>query len=220
MTQEDIKTLLNTESTTAIEDISSSDSEHECCDHDHDHSEHHHETTKEGKAISRNEKKARKLIAKLGLKRITNIQRVTIKRTKNVIFAINQPDVYQIPNSDTYIVFGEARFEDLTSQWQRAAAAQQAYSGMAGGNGAQFPPVHSHDSAALDTNAIGKEASIENSGKESAENEDLGNIDETGLDPKDIETVMKQTNVSRSKAVKALKDSENDIVNAIMALSM
>ena len=37
---------------------------------------------------------------------------------------------------------------------------------------------------------------------------------------KDIELVMSQANVSRSKAVKALKNNGNDIVNAIMELTM
>lgn len=36
----------------------------------------------------------------------------------------------------------------------------------------------------------------------------------------DIELVMSQANVSRTKAVKALKNNANDIVNAIMELTM
>ena len=39
------------------------------------------------------------------------------------------------------------------------------------------------------------------------EEEDEGEIDETGLDPKDIEIVVEQTQVSRAKAVKAFKKS-------------
>ena len=41
-------------------------------------------------------------------------------------------------------------------------------------------------------------------------------VDEEGVEDKDIELVMSQANVSRSKAVKALKNNSNDIVNAIM----
>ena len=41
-------------------------------------------------------------------------------------------------------------------------------------------------------------------------------VDESGVEDKDIELVMSQANVSRSKAVKALKNNSNDIVNAIM----
>ena len=45
-------------------------------------------------------------------------------------------------------------------------------------------------------------------------------IDESGVEAKDIELVMQQANCSKSKAVKALKKCDNDIVNAIMDLTM
>ena len=45
-------------------------------------------------------------------------------------------------------------------------------------------------------------------------------IDETGIEAKDIELVMSQANVSRGKAVRALKNNQNDIVNAIMVSSV
>ena len=41
-------------------------------------------------------------------------------------------------------------------------------------------------------------------------------VDESGLDPKEIEMVMAQASVSRAKAVKALRANDNDVVNAIM----
>ena len=41
-------------------------------------------------------------------------------------------------------------------------------------------------------------------------------VDDTGVEAKDIELVMTQANVSRSKAIKALKTSDGDIVSAIM----
>lgn len=41
-------------------------------------------------------------------------------------------------------------------------------------------------------------------------------MDETGLELRDIELVMAQANVSRAKAVRALRDNQSDIVNAIM----
>lgn len=40
--------------------------------------------------------------------------------------------------------------------------------------------------------------------------------DETGVEQKDIELVMSQANVSKAKAIRALKNNNNDIVNAIM----
>lgn len=44
-------------------------------------------------------------------------------------------------------------------------------------------------------------------------------VDETGVEAKDIELVISQANVTRGKAVKALKNNNNDIVNAIMVSS-
>ncbi|GFR93837.1 nascent polypeptide-associated complex subunit alpha, partial [Elysia marginata] len=55
--------------------------------------------------------------------------------------------------------------------------------------------------------------------QEESEEEDA-EIDETGVEHKDIELVMNQANVSKAKAVKALKSNNNDIVNAIMELTM
>lgn len=52
------------------------------------------------------------------------------------------------------------------------------------------------------------------------EEEEEGDVDESGVEPKDIELVMTQASVSRSKAVKALKKAEGDIVSAIMELTM
>merc|ERR1712189_110236 len=71
---------------------------------------------------SRGEKKARKIMSKLGLKQVTGVSRVTIRKSKNILFVINKPDVYKNPASDTYIVFGEAKIEDLTQQAQMEAA--------------------------------------------------------------------------------------------------
>ena len=64
------------------------------------------------------EKKARKIMGKLGLKQVAGVTRVTIRKSKNILFVINKPDVYKNPASDTYIVFGEAKIEDLSQQAQ------------------------------------------------------------------------------------------------------
>lgn len=50
--------------------------------------------------------------------------------------------------------------------------------------------------------------------KKAEEEDDDGEISEGDIDPNEIETVMNQTNCSRKKAVKALKDSGGDLINA------
>ena len=53
---------------------------------------------------------------------MTGVSRVTIRKSKNILFVINKPDVYKNPASDTYIVFGEAKIEDLSQTAQMEAA--------------------------------------------------------------------------------------------------
>ena len=71
---------------------------------------------------NRNEKKARKAMLKLGMKPYPGILRVTVKKSKNVLFAINKPDVFQSSKGETYVIFGEAKSEDQTGASQAAAA--------------------------------------------------------------------------------------------------
>lgn len=102
-------------------------------------------------------------------------------------------------------IFGEAKIEDLNSQAQ-ASAAQQ----LASQEGAA---EHTHDHGDK-----GKAPEVE--AKKEEEEDDGEEVDDTGLEAKDIELVMAQASVSRKKAVKALKENDNDIVNSIMALSI
>lgn len=107
-------------------------------------------------------------------------------------------------------IFGEAKIEDLNSQAQASAAQQLAQ---------QSANDHSgHDHAADGDKGKAVEG---DAGKKAEEDEDDGEeVDDTGLEAKDIELVMAQASVSRKKAVKALKENDNDIVNSIMALSI
>ena len=73
---------------------------------------------------SRSEKKSRKAMQKLGMKPVPGVLRVTIKKSKNILFVISKPDVFKSPASDTYIIFGEAKIEDLSAQATSAAAQQ------------------------------------------------------------------------------------------------
>ncbi len=46
-----------------------------------------------GAQVNRSEKKARKAILKLGLKSVSGITRVTVKKAKNILFVIAKPEV-------------------------------------------------------------------------------------------------------------------------------
>ena len=48
-------------------------------------------------------------MSKLGLRQIQGVTRITIQKSKNILFVIAKPDVFKSPASDTYVVFGEAK---------------------------------------------------------------------------------------------------------------
>jgi len=177
-----------------------------------DHSEHEHEDDPTSAAAldkiqSRSERKARKALLGLGLKKVPNITRVTLRRPKNVLFVLATPDVYKSPNSDCYIVFGEAKIEDMNSQAQASAAQQLANSGGAG-------------AGTLESTGAGLDEDDDDDDIPDLEApEDDGPVDETGVDPKDVDLVMAQVSCSRAKAVRVLKESGGDLINAIMAAS-
>merc|ERR1712118_243115 len=144
---------------------------------------------------SRSEKKSRKAMQKLGMKPVPGIIRVTVKKSKNILFVIKEPDVFK-PSSDnpkspaTYIVFGKPEIEDLSAQATSAAVEQF----KAPGAGLE---VGADDAPKLEV----------------AEGDDEADEDAAGLDENDIELVVKQAGVTKAKAIKALKQNENDVVN-------
>ena len=159
----------------------------------------------EEKGSSRGEKKARKAIIKLGMKPVPGVERVTLKKSRNMMFVISKPDVYKNPGSDSYIIFGEAKVEDLRARDAELQKQQQATQGGRQGGGDTNSRLAPNQSASAmpSLSAVGEE-----------------DVDESGVDPKDIELVVSQAGCSRGQAVKALKNNDNDIVNAIMELTM
>lgn len=161
---------------------------------------------------NRAEKKARKAISKMGMKQVTGITRVTVKKAKNILFVINRPDVYKSTQSETYVVFGEAKIEDMSAAAQ--AAANQQFGKVPQPAGIDYtkqqPAVDSVAGTSTSDNAAASQ--------QVDEEVDADNIDETGLDADEINTVMQQANCSRGRAVKALRKSGN-IVDAILELT-
>ncbi|KAF5960250.1 hypothetical protein HYC85_001459 [Camellia sinensis] len=198
---ENHKKLLNDEA--VVEDVEEED-EHdddddpEDSDDDDDDKEDGAQGANESSKQSRSEKKSRKAMLKLGMKSVTGVSRVTIKRTKNILFFISKPDVFKSPNSETYVIFGEAKIEDLSSQLQTKAA---------------------HQFRMPDLGSVMAKSDISAAAAGAQADEEEEEIDEAGVEPRDVDLVMTQAGVSRSKAVKALKTRNGDIVSAIMELT-
>ncbi|XP_033235187.1 nascent polypeptide-associated complex subunit alpha [Drosophila pseudoobscura] len=149
---------------------------------------------------SRGEKKARRLLSKLDLKPVENVSRVTMRKNKNILLYIDQPDVFKV--GDSYLCFGDVKVEDIT-QMATAQAAER----------------FRENATAADQSereALAWAKANENDQEEPEFDEELL----MELDDKDIDLVQMQATCSRTKAIKALLDNENDVVNAIMALTL
>ena len=75
------------------------------------------------KKLNRGEKKCRKALMKLGMKQMTGINRVTLKKRDGLIFVINDPEVLKnSANDNSYAIFGELKLEDPNNKFSAAAA--------------------------------------------------------------------------------------------------
>lgn len=85
-----------------IEEVTSDHSDHEGHEHDHDH-DHEEDPTSAAaleKIQSRSERKARKALLGLGLKKVPGITRVTLRRPKNVRSVLNM--AFKMSNSGSF----------------------------------------------------------------------------------------------------------------------
>jgi nascent polypeptide-associated complex subunit alpha len=156
--------------------------------------------------LNRYEKKARKAIGKLGLKPVTGVNRVTVKKAQDILFIIAKPDIYKTSGADTYVIFGEAKIENLSNN-QLASKVKEVIENREGG--AEVTEEKPKEAAPAQEPQAPKIEEIR----------DDEPVDETGISSADIELLMSQSSVSRARAVKALKATNGDIVNAIMQLT-
>eukprot|EP01061_Rhynchopus_euleeides_P017160 TRINITY_DN285_c0_g1_i1.p1 TRINITY_DN285_c0_g1~~TRINITY_DN285_c0_g1_i1.p1 ORF type:complete len:211 (+),score=121.39 TRINITY_DN285_c0_g1_i1:61-633(+) len=139
---------------------------------------------------TRSEKKSRKAMARFGLKPVSGCIRVAIKKSKSVLFVIPEPEVYKSPSANTYVIFGEAKMEDIAGEKEKEM-------------------VKAFAAAAKEREKVETKAPED-------EEEDDEEVDAEGIDAKDIELLMQQAQVKRSQAIAALKKSGGDIVSAVM----
>lgn len=158
--------------------------------------------TLEAAEVPQNAKQSKryaKAMSKMGLKPEANITRVTIRKVGSLSFALNQPEVYRFPGTNTFVVFGEAQLEDMAALSQEAAA-RAAVAGSA--------------------TDIATEEEAKGTSAPAIAEEDDDSIDAGELEEKMISLVMKQANCRRGQAIRALQNNAGDMVNAIMELTM
>lgn len=199
------------------------DHSHEGHDHSHEGHDHPHDATEDktaGPKPNRGEKKCRKAIQKLGLKQVQGITRVTLKRNKKIMFVIEQPEVLKSPSSDIYVIFGEAKYEDLSQMAANSEVERfKAEKPVVSDTHSTETPVASEPSAVSEvvdeevkkTPAPASAATA--APAEGGEAEDAGDLDEDN-----ITMVMEHCKVDRNTAIKALKSTGGDEIEAIIKL--
>ena len=136
-------------------------------------------------------------MTKLGLKPVTGINRVTIKKGKAFVISIDDPDVWKAPgNENSYIIFGKPNMDGL----QTGQNEINQFKNPVVPEGAEEPKVE----ATTTTEAPKVEEA---------------DLNEEGLNPDNIKMVIEYTKCTRAEAIKALRQTGDDSVNAIMKLT-
>ncbi len=134
------------------------------------------------------------------MKQLSGITRVTIKKRDGFIFMVNEPEVLiSGDNGNQFVVFGELKYDDPNQRLQ-AAEAQK----MAAAQAAQ--------------NAAAASAPAKAENKKAAASDEAAE-DETGITPNHIQMVMDHASCTRNEAIRALRESNDDMINAVMKLS-
>merc|ERR1739845_98199 len=147
---------------------------------------------------SRGEKKFKKSLVKMGLKQVTGINRVTLKTSKNFVLYIEDPDILK-SGDNAYVIFGECKMFDYGQNF----AADKASS---------FQKPEEAKQTETTTAEVKPEVKVEEEGEEG--DEEQGDIPEES-----INTLMEYANCSRAKAIKGLKKTNGDVVEAITLVS-
>jgi NACalpha-BTF3-like transcription factor len=180
-----------------------------------------------GDHLSRSEKKARKSLAKLGLKKVEGINRVVMRRPKGVrplalflVVALTARS-YRASSSSPSPRSTSRRPRTATSSLARCAPSPDRY-----GDAVRLTPAQAKVEDGNQQNNISQLAAMGNPGKASASAGGLdlaalaagakdgkkparpppaddGPVDETGVDPKDIDLVMQQVRQRSASLFKA-----------------
>ena len=146
--------------------------------------------------LNRGEKKCRKALLKVGMKQQEGVTRITLKKRDGLLFVIKTPEVL-VSGESQFCVFGELQLEDPNSRLAQTEA-----------NKFVKDPAVTADSTEKKDDK-----------KEEKEDDNEEALSEEGLTPNHITMVMEHSGCSRNKAIKALREANDDMVNAVLKLT-
>lgn len=155
----------------------------------------------DGPKLNKGERKCRKALSGIGMTAFTGVTRVTLRKRDNLIFVVSNPEVLRSKDGNSFAVFGELKLEDPNQRVAQKEAEKFAESQVA---------------AAQATAAAKAKASDKDEAKKTEGEEELS---EEGITKNHIKMVMDHTDCSRADAIKALKESKDDMISAVMSLT-
>ena len=153
----------------------------------------------DGSKLNRGEKKCRKALLKIGMKQFAGVTRVTLRKRDGLIFVVNDPEVLRSDaEGKSFAVFGELKLEDPNTRLQQAEAKKFAESQLAAAQ-AQYAAAGAKKAAAAENTSAP--------------------LSEEGISAGHIDLVIEHTSCSRNEAIQALKDNNDDMIQAVMQLT-
>ena len=135
------------------------------------------------------------------MKQFAGVTRVTLKKRDGLIFVVNDPEVLRSDgDGKSFAVFGELKLEDPNTRLQQAEAKKFAEGQL----------------AAAQAQAAAKATAPK---KEEGKVTDEPALSEEGITPSHINDIMEHTGCTRNQAIKALRESNDDMINAVLLLT-
>ena len=172
-----------------------------------------------GKKLTRSEKKCKKAFLKIGMKPLSGITRVTLKRRDKIVFYVDTPEILKSGTSEnSYVILGELKMLDQGAGPGgvnfKPGEGEGAHAGHDHPHPHPHPHPHSHD----------EKPAEKSSEPEQAKEKDVvvkgdDEVDLEGLNPDDIEMVMQHASCTKAQAARALREANGDLVTAVMKVS-
>ena len=145
------------------------------------------------------------------MKQVAGITRVTLKRKDGCIFSINNPEVLKSGTHDNcFVVFGEMKLDDPNLRMSQKEAKQYT------------EPVKEEKKV---EDAKKEEKKADEPKKEDGKKDKAPKVDapkddaplsEDGLEKGNLDLIINHTHCSRNDAIRALREANGDLVQAIL----
>ena len=167
----------------------------------HDHEDKHEETEDVNLNTSHKKKKEEKrfikAMKKQGLRPVDNIARVTLRTNKNFIMYIDNPVIMTSGNGENnFVIFGEPKYLDF----EKSMATKEA------------EKLNQEENDKPEE----KLGDIKN---DQEDEDDEAEVEQGDIPDESIDNLMSYSNCSRNKAIRTLKKTNGDLVEAITMLT-